>query len=199
MPVRRRADRAAERSEMARNLMVFSFAEAANARPYDERPMLPDSLDLQLQLSKNNIAQPFFLICQHDTVLFALAGEGHVEYKDASVLRHSYEVGDHLYVPAGVPHRIVPRSETIHYRYKLPESELEAVAWYCAGCGKELYRETWELAAELPQEAFLRITNAFNADAQRRRCGCGAVHPAIDLAPYRWAELAQQLRAEATT
>jgi hypothetical protein len=106
---------------MARNLMVFSFAAAANAGPYDERPMLPGSLDLQIHLSKNDRRQPFFLICEHDTVLFALSGAGHVEYKDASVLRHSYTVGDHLYVPAGVPHRIVPSSETIQYRYKLPE------------------------------------------------------------------------------
>ena len=92
--------------------MVFTFAEAAKAGPYDERPMLPDSLDLQIHLSRNAVPQPFHLICQHDTVLFALSGAGHVEYKDASVLRHSYGVGDHLYVPAGVPHRILPASET---------------------------------------------------------------------------------------
>jgi hypothetical protein len=182
---------------MARNLMVFSFAAAAKAGPYDERPMLPDSLDLQIHLSKNAQPQPFFLICEHDTVLFALSGTGHVEYKDASVLRHSYAVGDHLYVPAGVPHRIVPQSETIQYRYKLPESELEGVAWYCEGCGGELYREVWEIAAELPQEAYLRIASAFNDDDARRRCtACGTVHPALDLSPYRWAEVARELKDE---
>jgi len=183
---------------MARNLMVFSFAAAAQAGPYDERPMLPDSLDLQVHLSKNDRPQPFYLICEHDTVLFALSGTGHVEYKDASVLRHSYEIGDHLYVPAGVPHRIVPASETIQYRYKLPETELEGVAWYCQGCGRELYREVWELTAELPQEAYLRIAQAFNADAKRRTCaGCGTVEPPVDLKPYRWAELARELHEEA--
>jgi 3-hydroxyanthranilate 3,4-dioxygenase len=138
------------------------------------------------------------LICQHDTVLFALSGAGHVEYKDASVLRHAYEIGDHLYVPAGVPHRIAPIAETIQYRYKLAESELEGVAWYCEQCGRELYREVWEIAAELPQAAYLRISQAFNADAARRTCKtCGAVHPVIDLAPYRWAQLSEELRAEA--
>jgi hypothetical protein len=183
---------------MPRNHTVMSFAAAAHAGPYDERPMLPESLDLQIYLSKNDRPQPFFLICQHDTVLFALSGEGHVEYKDASVLRHSYEIGDHLYVPAGVPHRIVPSSESIQYRYKLPESELEGVAWYCEGCGKELYREVWEIAAELPQEAFLRIARAFSEDAKRRTCTqCGTVHPAIDLSPYRWFEVARELRADA--
>ena len=182
---------------MARNLMLFTFAEAAKAGPYDERPMLPDSLDLQIHLSKNAIPQPFFLVCQHDTVLFALSGSGHVEYKDASVLRHSYGVGDHLYVPAGVPHRIVPASETIQYRYKLPESELEGVAWYCESCGNELYREVWELRGELAQEAYFRIARAFSADAKRRSCGkCGAVHPALDLTPFRWEEVARSLKEE---
>ncbi len=185
---------------MPRNLMVFTFAEAAKAGPYDERPMLPDTLDLQIHLSKNDRPQPFFLICQHDTVLFALSGEGHVEYKDASVLRHSYEVGDHLYVPAGVPHRILPSAKTIQYRYKLPDSELEGVAWYCEGCGSELYREVWEITDELPQEAYFRITSAFSADAKRRTCArCGTVHPPIDLSPYRWAEVARELRAEAAS
>jgi 3-hydroxyanthranilate 3,4-dioxygenase len=183
---------------MARNLLVMTFAEAAKAGNYDERPMLPDSLDLQIHLSKNDRMQPFWLICQHDTVLMALSGEGRVEYKDAAVLRHTYEMGDHLYVPAGVPHRIVPASESIVYRYKLPESELEGVAWYCEGCGGELYREVWEIASELPQEAYLRIARSFNADAPRRTCAaCGAVHPEIDLAPFRWEGVANGLKAEA--
>jgi len=182
---------------MARNLMVFTFAEAATAGPYDERPMLPDSLDLQIHLSKNAVPQPFYLVCEHDTVLFALSGTGRVEYKDAAVLRHSYGVGDHLYVPAGVPHRILPSSETIQYRYKLPESELEGVAWYCEGCGSELYREVWELKTELAQAAYLRIASAFNANAKRRTCGtCGAVHPALDLSPFRWDEVARLLSEE---
>ena len=183
---------------MPRNHNIMTFASTGEAGPYDERPMLPDALDLQIHLSKNDRPQPFFLICQHDTVLFAMSGDGHVEYKDASVLRHSYEVGDHLYVPAGVPHRIIPKSESIQYRYKLPETELEGVAWYCEGCGAALYREVWEIAAEMPQEAYLRIASAFNADPKQRTCGaCAAVHPTIDLAPFRWSELARELKAEA--
>ena len=191
-------DAATRGADMARNLNVMTFASAAAAGPYDERPMLPDTLDLQLHLSKNDRRQPFFLICQHDTVLFALAGAGHVEYKDASVLRHAYEVGDHLYVPAGVPHRIAPTTVTIQYRYKLPESELEGVAWYCEQCGHELYREVWEIAAEIPQAAYLRISQGFNADASCRTCkSCGTVHPVVDLAPYRWAQIAEEIGAEA--
>jgi len=101
-------------------------------------------------------------------------------------------------VPAGVPHRILPASETIQYRYKLPESDLEGVAWYCEGCGNELYREIWELRDELAQEAYLRIARAFSSNAKRRCCGkCGAVHPALDLSPFRWEEVARLLKEEA--
>jgi hypothetical protein len=182
---------------MPRHHAVQTFAAAQGAGPYDERPMLPETLDLQIHLSRNDRPQPFFLVCEHDTVLFALSGEGHVEYRDSTVLRHNYEVGDHLYVPAGVPHRIVPASETVQYRYKLPESELEGLAWYCEGCGNELYREIFEIKAELPQEAYLRIASAFNADSGRRTCvKCSKVHPALDLSAYRWKAIAAELKAE---
>ena len=39
---------------MPRNHTVFSFAAAAQAGNYDERPLLPETLDLQIQLSKND-------------------------------------------------------------------------------------------------------------------------------------------------
>jgi hypothetical protein len=183
---------------MPRNHQVVTFAAAPHAGPYDERPMLPETLDLQIHLSRNDRPQPFFLVCEHDTVLFAMKGSGHVEYREASVLRHGYEIGDHLYVPAGVPHRIIPETETIQYRYKLPESELEGVAWYCEGCGQELYREIFEIKSELPQEAYLRIAGAFNKDQSLRTCRkCSTVHPALDLSPYRWEQLAAELKKEA--
>jgi len=175
--------------------MFFTFKEAGSSGPYDERPILPSTLDLQMQLSRNDRTQPFFLICEHDTVLATLSGRGRVEYKHAPVLWHDYETGDFLYVPAGTPHRIVPEEESIQYRYKLPESELEGVAWYCDGCGKELSRRIWEMADELSQEAYLRVCSEFNGDAGQRTCAaCNAVHPSIDLAPYRWTEVARNIR-----
>ena len=182
---------------MARQHMFFTFAEAAAAGPYDERPMMPSDVDLQILLSRNDRTQPFFQICQHDSVIVVMSGEGRVEFKDAPVLRHTYETGDFLYVPAGTPHRIVPQTESIQYRYKLPETELDGVAWYCEECGTEIHRDVWESAGELPQEGFLRSCREFNAEAAHRTCdGCGSVQAEIDLSPYRWAEVAAEIRGK---
>lgn len=181
---------------MRQNLFNI-FEESDNAGPYDERPLLPDDVDLQLHLSKNDRPQPFFLICEEDTVLAVMRGDGTVEFKDAPVLHHKYEVGDFIYVPAGTPHRIVPKTESIHYRYKAPEPGLEAVAWYCRKCGGEVSREDWDTAEELSQEAYLRLCKAFNADKERRTCGsCGTVHPKLRLTGIRWAEIAEEIRTD---
>ena len=183
---------------MAREHMFLTFVEAANSGPYDERPMLPADIDLQIHLSRNDRPQPFFQICQHDTVLVVMAGKGRVQFKDSSVLYHHYEAGDFIYVPAGTPHRIVPDTESVHYRYKLPESELEGVAWYCQGCGAPLWRDVWRISEELVQDGYLRACQGFNANLGCRTCdSCGTVHPEIDLAPYRWREVAASIRGGA--
>jgi 3-hydroxyanthranilate 3,4-dioxygenase len=180
--------------------MFLTYEEAVKSGPYDERPMLPSDIDLQIHLSRNDRAQPFFQICQHDSVLVVMSGAGRVEFKHTSVRHHTYETGDFIYVPAGTPHRIVPEVESIHYRYKLPESELEGVAWYCEGCGASLWREVWKIADELAQEGYLRACEEFNASPQHRTCeSCGKVHSPIDLTPYRWREVAAVIREEAKT
>jgi hypothetical protein len=181
---------------MAPDQTYLTYAKAVTSGPYDEQPTLPDSLDLQLTLSKNTRPQPFYLICEFDTILVAMSGRGRVLFKSSSVLQHDYGVGDLIYVPAGTPHRIMPSEESIHQRFKLPESELEGVAWFCENCGGELHRAVWQLADELPQEAYLRTCKAFSADAALRGCStCDTTHPVVDLAEYRWQSIAEELRA----
>lgn len=176
---------------MAQQHMAFTFALAAESGPYDEASILPDDLDIQLTLSRNDRAQPFHLICEHDSVLVCMSGSGRVEFKDSSVARYDYELGDVLYVPAGVPHRILPAQESVHHRFKLPESELEGVAWYCEACGAELHRDVWSLADSSAQEGYLRACTAFNQDEGLRSCErCEATHPPLDLSGYRWEEIA---------
>ena len=182
---------------MARKPRFIALEEAQKRASYDEYPMLPSGIDPQLHLSRNDCKQPFWLICEHDTVLVTISGHGKVEFIEGPVRYHTLAPGDFVYVPSGTAHRIVPAAPCVHLRYKAEHAGLEAVAWYCEKCGHELGREIWDTEEELPQEAYLRSVRAFNADAARRSCGkCGEVHPAIDLTPFRWAEVAAEIRRD---
>jgi mannose-6-phosphate isomerase-like protein (cupin superfamily) len=182
---------------MAKQQMLFPFALAADAGPYDEASVLSEDLDIRLTLSRGAEVQPFHLICQHDSTLVFLSGSGGVEFQGSSVRQYSYSPGDVVYVPAGTPHRIRPTGETIYHRFKLPESELEGVAWYCEGCGGELHRDVFALAEELPQEGYLRACREFSEDDGLRRCArCDCAHAPCDVEGYRWQELARERRSK---
>ncbi len=183
---------------MERKRALNVFATARDARPYDEQPLLPDKFDLQLHLSRNDRPQPFFLICDHDTLLVQMSGQAAVEFKHAPQHSQSMEPGTFVYVPAGTPHRLLPLTDSVHLRYKAQQPELEGVAWYCLECGAQVWHDEWELSRELPQEGYWRACQEFNADPARRRCpACSAEHPAVDLTGIRWQEIARDLRAQA--
>lgn len=183
---------------MGKEFMAFTYTLAAQSGPYDEASILPESLDITLTLSRNDRPQPFHLICEHDSVIVVMSGSGRVEFKGTSVLHQDYVLGDVVYVPAGTPHRILPSEESIHHRFKLPESKLEGLAWYCDGCGEELHRVVWALADTLPQEGYSSACDRFNSDEELRRCGrCSTTHPEIDLGGYRWGEIARERRSGA--
>lgn len=183
---------------MPRKKTFQTFREAKKLGPYDERPMLPDEIDLQLHLSRNDRTQPFYLICAKDTLIAQLSGDGRVEFKGTSVKHHSLTPGDYIYVPAGAPHRIVPQTECVNLRYKAANAGLEGVAWYCAACDAEVHRTVWDTAGTISQEAYRDACAAFNADEALRTCAaCGAVHAEVDLTPYRWPEIAEEIRSEA--
>jgi 3-hydroxyanthranilate 3,4-dioxygenase len=180
---------------MGKEFVTFTYALAAQSGPYDEASILPETLDIELTLSRNDRPQPFHLICEHDSVLVVMSGQGRIEFKGSSVLHQDYVLGDVVYVPAGTPHRILPSEESIHHRFKLPESQLEGLAWYCEDCGEELHRVVWALADTLPQEGYLNACNHFNSDEELRQCGrCSAKHPKLDLDGYRWERIAQERR-----
>ena len=182
---------------MARKPRFAAFDEAARRGPYDEYPMLPAGVDPQICLSRNDRPQPFFLICEHDTVLVNMSGEGRVEFPDGPVRYHPVVPGDFVYVPSGTPHRIVPDGECVQLRYKAEHPGLEAVAWYCEGCGAEIVREVWDTAVEIPQEGYLRACREFNADPARRTCSsCGRIHKELDLSPYSWEAVAAEVRED---
>jgi hypothetical protein len=183
---------------MSRKRMLHAFRAARDAASYDERPVLPDSIDFQVHLSRNRRPQPFFLICQHDTMLAQLLGEGRIEFRGSNVLHHTLEPGDHVYIPAGTPSRLIPSGEAVQLRYKPQQPGLEGVAWFCDRCQGEIWRYEFDTASELPQEGYQHACARFNGDARLRTCGgCGWEHPRLDLSGIRWEEIAREIRLEA--
>lgn len=172
---------------MRRKNRFETYKEAADRGNYDEFPMLELGIDPQLHLSRNSVAQPFFLICEQDTIVAQMSGTARIEFRHSPVNYFNMALGDFVYVPGGTPHRLVPSSESVHLRYKAAQPGLEAVAWYKGE--EEVARVTWDCAKEVPQEAYLRACRAFNADASLRK---GL--PEIDLKPFRWDKIGAEVK-----
>lgn len=183
---------------MAGKRVFHTFKEAENSGPYDEYPMLPTGIDPQIHLSRNDRPQPFYLICEKDCVLVQMSGEAKVDFVEGPARFFDMEPGDFVYVPGGTPHRVVPESESIQYRYKAEKAGLEGVAWYCPECGTEVTRNVWDTEKMLPQEGYVDACESFNENDSNRTCPkCKTVHPKADVAGTRWAEIAEQVRTEA--
>ena len=101
--------------------------------------------------------------------------------------------GDTVYIPAGVPSRVVPDGEVVQLRLKAEPPASEAVAWYCAGCGALVHGR--ELDEATVQRGWWRAVAEFNADAALRTCGgCGAVHAPAELGDIAWPAVADAIR-----
>lgn len=185
---------------MDRRRLFRVLAAARQRGPYDEFPALRDGLDPQVHLSRNDRDQPFYLVCDHDTLLAPLAGEGVVHMKEASVLSFALEPGDLIYIPSGVPSRIEPTTELVTLRFKKLEPALEGVAWYCDACGDEVWRRDFSLDHQLPQEGYWESCRLFNESEARRRCGrCGAVRSEVNLADFQFLKVADEIRSSTST
>ncbi|MEU0507923.1 MULTISPECIES: hypothetical protein [unclassified Amycolatopsis] len=183
---------------MARRRMLNGLKAAQDLGDYADTPVLPATLDPQAHLSRNTVAQPFWLLCGKDTVIAQLSGSAVVHLKDSSVKWFTLELGDHVYIPAGTPHRILPTEEGVQIRYKARNPGLEGVAWYCPGCDGEVHRVEWDTADTISQQAYYDACAEFNDNEALRTCSaCGTRHPLIDMAPFAgWPEVARQLRDE---
>ena len=179
---------------MKRKRMIPLFKIARKFRDYDEYPVLSADIDPQVHVSRNSIAQPFYLICEQDTLLVQLTGKSQIHFKNSNVARFGLGPADCIYIPGGTPTRLIPSEESIQLRYKARDPGLEGVAWYCDGCGEEMHREVWDTGRELSQSAYLRACTAVNADEGLRTCNkCGEKKSSIDLSGIRWAEVSSML------
>lgn len=197
--------------ERKKTLNVFKEAHHAWGS-YDDYPVGPNGTDPMPHLSRNRVAQPFFLVCEEDQVLIQMAGEGEIELMDRDggepesrddawggaafgPSRMRLVPGDSVYIPAGVPSRLVPRGENLQLKLKAYPPAREAVAWYCRGCGALVHARS--LDPGVVQGEYWHAVEVFNGDAALRTCGgCQQVHPPADLGDIAWRDVAAALRAE---
>lgn len=159
--------------------------------------MLIAGIDPQMHLSRTSEIQPFYLICEKDTVLVQMSGHGTLHLKKSGVRRVDMKPGDHVYIPGGAPSRYGPSEDGVLIRYKAEKPGLEAVEWNCPDCDADLAHIVFDTAKELSQEGYLRACAEFNDNADRRACKqCGSVHPPIDLSRFHWKAIVETLRNE---
>jgi 3-hydroxyanthranilate 3,4-dioxygenase len=170
--------------ERKKTLNVFKDAREAWGS-YDDFPVGQPGTDPMPHLSRNRVAQPFWLVSAADQVLIQMAGRGEIRFRDIDLALDVLvlEPGDTVYIPACVPSRLVPYGENVQVRLKAEPAVREAVAWYCA-CGALV--ASHELAPGIMQAAYLTAVQEFNASA--RVCpACAQVHPLAELGDIDWA------------
>src|ERR1700722_10852098 len=95
------------------------FKDAAHAwGPYDDFPVGQPGTAPMPHLSRNRIAQQFYLVSEADQVLIQMAGEGEIAFAEREPARMELVPGDTVYIPAGVPSRLTPRGENLQIRLK---------------------------------------------------------------------------------
>ena len=179
--------------ERKKTLNVFKDAKNAWGS-HDDYPVGPPGTDPMPHLSRNRVPQPFFLVGEEDQVLIQMAGVATLELRETETTRMRLVPGDTVYIPAGTPSRLVPEGENVVVRLKAEPPTREAVAWFCDACGALVHHR--ELEAGIVQDQYWSAVHEFNADASLRTCGCGAVHPIVDLGDIAWPAVAAALRGE---
>ena len=177
----------------------FNFVkEAERLESFDEFPMLRSEVDPQLHVSRNQVDQPFHLICEKDCVLAQANGRSRVVFVDGPVRYFDMTPGDFVYVPGRTAHRVLSTEPGVLLRYKAREPGTETMLWLCETCGAELGRDEADATAAPAQVAYAAATLRFNADDAKRCCGsCGTRHPPVDATHFRWEAVGEALmRAE---
>ncbi len=177
----------------------LTFREAGRLGSYAEYPMLPGSFDPQHHLSNNDVEQPFYLICEKDSVLAQMSGSGRLFFKHSNMKYQDLKTGDWIYIPAGTPTRFVPDAPSVQYRMRARRPGLEAVAFYADDAeGKELFRHTWDADEAISQEEYLKACERFNGSEELRTDpDTGKTLDPIDLSNFAWSDVAEKIKAGA--
>jgi 3-hydroxyanthranilate 3,4-dioxygenase len=176
--------------ERKKTLNVFKDARFAWGS-YDDFPVGQPGTDPMPHLSRNRVAQPFYLVSEADQVIIQMAGTGEIRFREIEPALLALEPGDTVYIPACVPSQLVPYGENVQIRLKVEPAVREAVAWYC-DC--DALVASIDIAPGVFQDRYLAAVHTFNASA--RGCPrCTRVHPPADLGDTDWAATAAAVRA----
>jgi 3-hydroxyanthranilate 3,4-dioxygenase len=173
---------------MLRRRVVPAFKAAADLVNYEDAQMIPEDVDPQVELSRNVLPQPFHLVIDEDTVLAVMSGEVEVQLKNSTVLSFKGLPGDHLYVPSGTPHRIVPSAESVIMRYTSNESVRRGAAFFCDSCGSEAFRWEWSHSTEVvARDVYTEVATRFNASPRRCKSCQHELQP-VAVAALGWSD-----------
>ena len=145
--------------------------------PVANKEVFPES-EFICQIVRGPNARNDFHIDPGDEIFFQLQGDITVRCRDADGHLRDVAVreGEAMLVRAGTPHCPIRPAETwgLVIERKRRAGELDALAWFCEGCGALLHQELFA-CADIERE-LKGIIDRFNADATRRTCkACGAV------------------------
>ncbi|MFT4564184.1 MAG: hypothetical protein ACI9BW_003947 [Gammaproteobacteria bacterium] len=176
--------------------VVQLFQELENAwGSFDDFPALAPRVDPMPHLSRNTVSQPFFLASDNDQNLINLSGEGEIWFAGKVQERMRLVAGDSVYLPAGIPCRIITHTPSLQVRFKADPAGREAAVWYCDSCNAVVHGHEIGASVEVPQEAYWEAVRLFNEDPGLRTCSsCEAIQPQADLGDIAWPEVAKAIR-----
>lgn len=175
---------------LERKRVIHAFKTGATIGNYEDVQLTPEDVDPQVELARNTVTQPFYLIIDEDTILAQMSGSARIRMKDSPANYFNTVVGDHVYVPAGTPHRIEPLEESVMVRYTSNSPVRRGAAFFCETCGSEMYRLEWEHNGATPgAQVYAEAVRRFNTEESARVCEtCGASTNPIDLVALGWAQ-----------
>jgi mannose-6-phosphate isomerase-like protein (cupin superfamily) len=173
---------------MDRRRVIPAFKTAAEIGNYEDVALIPEDVDPQVELSRNSVTQPFYVVIAEDTVLAQMSGRSTVRMKYSSANRFTTRTGDHVYVPAGTPHRIEPLETGVLVRYTSNEPVRRGAAFFCEHCDEEIYRLEWEHDGSVtPVTVYTEVLKRFNGDESGRVCSnCSEIAETISLDELGW-------------
>jgi len=176
--------------------VVQLFQEIENAwGSFDDFPALDPRVDPMPHLSRNTVSQPFFLASDNDQNLLNVSGEGEIWFAGENPERMQLVAGDSVYLPAGIPNRIITHTQSLQVRFKSEPAGREAAAWYCEACSALVHWHDIGTEVEIPQEEYWLAVFRFNNDLELRTCGsCEAIHPEAYLGDIAWPDVAEAIR-----